>query len=343
MKKIKILSIIALLALGIFSCKNDDWSFPDFDYTTSYFPYQYPVRTLVLGDYIFDNTRDNEGKFLISATMGGVYKNNRDIVVNFVVDESLTQNLLNNAGQTPILPMPSNYYTLSDNGKIIIPKGSLAGGVEIQLSEAFFSDPLALGVNYVIPLKITTVTTDSVLRGKTSLAEADPRIAGHWDLAPRNFTLFAVKFVNEYHGKYLLRGQSIIKDAENDEVEVITYRRREVEQDEVISVTTASRHGVVYENSIRKSTGSPGKYQIQIVFSPDGNCTITNTDKYPFTVTGTGKFVKDGDSWGGKPRNAIHMSYQIDDGTYIHHVKDTLVFRDKAVNFQQFVPLVQVQ
>src|SRR5688500_20364553 len=119
MKQLIALSGIVILTLGLFSCKkNDPWKFPDFDYTTAYFPYQYPVRTLVLGEYNFDNSNDNQLKFLISATMGGVYKNNKNIGVEFVVDETLIDNLFNNAGSTPTKPLPTAYYTLSDNNKL---------------------------------------------------------------------------------------------------------------------------------------------------------------------------------------------------------------------------------
>ena len=35
-----------VMAMGLLlSCENEDWEFPDFNYTTTYFPYQYPVRT----------------------------------------------------------------------------------------------------------------------------------------------------------------------------------------------------------------------------------------------------------------------------------------------------------
>lgn len=342
MKKLKILSFIILFTIGMFSCKNEDWSFPDFDYTTSYFPYQYPVRTIVLGDYNYDNSGDKEGKFIISATMGGVYKNNEDRVVNFAIDETLTHNLYSTPGNTPIIPLPSNYYTLSDNSKIVIRKGELSGGVEVQLSEAFFADPLAVGINYVIPLRITGASTDSVLVGSSDMPNPDPRIASNWILAPKNFTLFAVKYVNDYHGKYLLRGKSVVKDAAGTAVETLIYRKPEIVKDDVVSVLTSSKNIATYENSVRLTTGSPGKFQMQMTFGSDGNCVISNTDKYPFTISGTGKYVKDGDEWGDKKRNTLYLNYQINDGTYTHTITDTLVFRDKAIAFEQFNPSVKV-
>ena len=72
----KILSGLLLLT-ALFACENFEKDHPDYEFTAGYFPYQFPVRTLVLGDYIFDNTNDNAHKFVISVAMGGVYENKR--------------------------------------------------------------------------------------------------------------------------------------------------------------------------------------------------------------------------------------------------------------------------
>ena len=80
--------LILLIAASLFSCENFETDHPDFDYTAGFFPYQYPVRTLVLGDYIYDNTNDNNKKFVISVAMGGVYENKQDRVFNFQINQS---------------------------------------------------------------------------------------------------------------------------------------------------------------------------------------------------------------------------------------------------------------
>ncbi|MCK5135438.1 MAG: DUF1735 domain-containing protein [Bacteroidales bacterium] len=340
MRRIIALSCTIILTLCFFSCENEKWSFSDFDYTTAYFPYQFPVRTLVLGEYIFDNSRDNEHKFLISANMGGVYQNKETVLVEFVIDNSLTSHLTNFNGGTSILPLPTKYYTLSNNETITIPAGKFFGSVEVQLTEDFLNDSLAIGINYVIPMRIVSASTDSVLQGKSNSSDPDPRIAGEWSVPPKNFTLFGIKFVNEYHGKYLLRGESIVKNADGDAVDTITYHQNYVVHDEVVLVNTASSNAVTYNNSIRLTDGSPGEFEMIMTFDNDGNCTIINTDTYSFEVTGSGKFVKNGDEWGDKKRHVIQINYQINDGTYIHHVSDTLVFRDKNVQFEEFEPLV---
>src|SRR5689334_10104040 len=108
MKKFFLISVVFLFILTV--C-NKFWSFVDYKYTTVYFPYQTPVRTLVLGDDIYDNTLDNQHKFMIMATMGGVYENKKDVALNVTVDNSLAEHL---KFETPtgdsVYMMPSNYY-----------------------------------------------------------------------------------------------------------------------------------------------------------------------------------------------------------------------------------------
>ena len=62
------------VCLTLFSCKNWSIDFPDYEGGVSvYFPYQYPVRTIVLGEDNYDTSLDNQHKCKIYATMGGAY------------------------------------------------------------------------------------------------------------------------------------------------------------------------------------------------------------------------------------------------------------------------------
>jgi len=342
MKRILITGLI-ILTLGMFSCENQPIEFPDFDYTTTYFPYQFVFRTLILGDYITDNTNDNNLRFLISANVGGVYENKKDITVNFVVDPSLTDSMYNSvAPKGRILPLPTSYYTLSNTSQIIIPAGKFFGSVTVQLNEAFLLDPLSVSQNYVVPLVITSSTTDSILQGIPLRPDAKRTINygnyNQWLIKPMDFTMFGIKYVNEYHGKYLLRGKNEIRDAgDNSLIETVVYRQKYIEQCEVVSVLTALRDSVTYENNIRVATGSsPGKFKMGIVFDANGDGVITKAPGSAFEITGIAKFSKNSEIWGGQQRHAIYLNYAITQGTRLHNVKDTLVFRDKAVKFETF-------
>ena len=77
MKIYKLLSVIlgSAMSFAFSSCENASNSFPDYEGGVSvYFAYQYPVRTIVLGnDPVVDNSADRQHKCAIYATMGGAY------------------------------------------------------------------------------------------------------------------------------------------------------------------------------------------------------------------------------------------------------------------------------
>jgi hypothetical protein len=350
MKRIIAISGLLLMTLGIFSCQNQKWSFPNFDYTTTYFPNQFPVRTLIFDkNYIYDNSMDNNMQFLISATTGGVYKQGKVITVGFTVDNTLANNLINTVTNLPIKAMPSGWYSFDNPSQIVIPAGKFAGGVTVTLTNDFTADTNSVYPYWAIPLRMTSTTADSILQGRTGLANPDSRIAANWAVTPKDFTIFALRYVNEWHGKYLLRGTDIITQGVGGaKIDSVKYHTQYLEGNAIIQMLTSRRNRVLYENSVKRSTGSPGNFQMRLDF--DANditlATMNTTTKYPTRpVAGTAKMVlaKDSpESWGNVPRNTIYLAYTITVGTEVHNVKDTLVFRDKAVLYTDFTPKVVV-
>ena len=337
-------TIFALLAASVFlaSCaKNNDWSFPDFDYSTVYFPYQTPVRTITLGEDIYDNTLDNQHKSLISATMGGVYKNKRDITIDFVVDNSLTTVLFQktpNGKGNPVLPMPSNYYTLAQN-KIIIPSGQMTGGVQVTYTDAFFNDPLSLSMNYVIPLRMTNVSgVDSILRGSSILANPNRLIEGNYSVQPKDFILYAVKFINQYHGNYLRRGVDVVTgNGGNTALDnKVVYHMKYVEQDEIVSLTTNSLTDNRLALAAKNKDDTTVPFAINLKFDAAGKCVVTAPIGASYAVSGTGEFVKKGDMWGNQQRDVLRLKYLVNLGASTHNFTDTIVMRDRGVKLETF-------
>jgi len=312
-----------LLTLGIFSCENGNWSFPDFNYTTTYFPNQFPIRTLVLGDYVYDNSGDNELKFLISAVTGGVYEQKQNIRVGFEVDNTLCNNLTTSTtGGGPIKAMPANWYTLSSPNEIVIPSGQYDAGVTVQLTSAFTADTNCVSPYWVIPLKIISSTTDSILQGRSGMTNPDRRISTNWAVVPKDFTIFAVRVANEWHGKYLLRGTDVVKKAsDNRVIETIVYRTQYLEANAVVSLLSSRRNQVKYSNSVKRATGSPGNFEMKIDFNTGDitSATLASTTRYPTRpVAGTAKMVLASNStetWNNEKRNAIYLDYTITVGT----------------------------
>ena len=343
-KNVKSVLLLAFIML-MTGCQNRDWEFDDFDYTAVYFPWTYPVRTLILGDCDdYDNTNDRNHRFVISAKMGGVYQNQQNVQVDYIIDPTLVENLNFGESGLPVKMLPSEYYTLSNSNTMIIPKGSYSGGVTVQLTDAFFEDPDACTTNYVLPLRIVSASVDSVLRGAAdeSIANPDPRIASHWKTVPMDFTIFGIKYINPYHGNYLLRGKTTASDNAG-QVASYGYGQYEyVEEGLVTPLTTKSLTTVEYTSQIQVAAGtSPGKYEVVVSVDPEtNNVTVAQKDGTAFNVTGTGKYVKDGQVWGGKTRDAFYLDLNIDANGVTYHAADTLVFRDNMVKLEEFTPEV---
>jgi hypothetical protein len=344
MKKIV---FISLIIIAVFSaCENSEWEFPDNEYSTVYFPYQYPVRTIVLGkDYVNDNTLDNQHKCLIMATLGGVYKNKTDVILDVEVDNSLCNNLVfEDDTSRSVMPLPSNYYSLPDEMQIIIPEGKIIGGIEVSLTDAFFADSLSISNNYVIPLVITSATNaDSILQGLSSVSEPNRVNLNDWAAQPKDYILYAVKFINPYDAFYLRRGIDVVT-GNNGNVALNTtnvYHEKYVENDEVCKAWTKSLTDVsISLNTREKDSNIDVPFELILNFNESGECTISNPGSASYTVSGNGKLVEDGDIWGGIKRDVLHLQYSVDFGLSTHSFTDTLVIRDRAIKFETFTAVV---
>lgn len=310
--------LMPILLLLLAAC-NKSVTFPDYEYQTVYFAYQYPVRTITFGEDVFSTELDNQRKCKIMATTGGVYYSKKDLSIGISVDNSLLgSGLLFGAGKDEILPMPAKYYSLAAN-KIIIPKGSLAGGVEVQLTDAFFDDPKAIKNTYVIPLRITNKSgADSILSGK-------------------DFILYAVKYVNTWHGNYLRRGKDVVTGSVN---QTILRHQPYVEQDEVNKLTTRSVKELEFPVVYKDKDGVNINGTLLLTFDNNGKCTVSAATAN-FTATGTGAFVKRGEknSWGSKDRDALYLNYEVTLPGIQVATSDTLVMRDRTVTMETFTPV----
>lgn len=326
---------LGLAAVSI-SCENADWEFDDYEYQTVYFASQYPVRTITLGDDIYDTSLDNEWKCSIMATTGGVYEVEENVTIDIEVDNSMCEGFEFENGDD-VVAMPDNYYTLSSN-QIVIPKGELTGGVEVQLTEAFFADPLALRNTYVIPVRMTNVqNADSILSGKAASDAPRRGVAGDWTTEPKDYVFYAIKYINTWHGYYLRRGVDDI----TGEVDTMIVRHKEyVEYDEVMMLSTRSLNVLEFPLVFKDAGGNNINCTLLLSFNEGGNCTISSED---FTATGSGKFVSKGEkkSWGDQDRDALYLSYQINLGTMEVNTTDTLVMRNRGVATEFFEPVVE--
>ena len=338
MKRIIFTAFLMAMVTGLFtSCENSDWEFPDYDYSAVYFAYQSPIRTICLGEDVFDTSLDNEYKCQIMATIGGVYKNNANIDISIRVDNSLCDNLVFEENDMDIIPMPSNYYSLS-SGKITIEKGSVLGGVIVQLTDVFFNDPKSLLTTYVIPVVMTgVVNADTILSGTPLVDNPRRGVSSDWDVQPKDYVLYAVKYINQYEANYLRRGKDVISGSQSG-----TQNRHAqyVEKDEVVdNITTRSLNIIAWEHQTKDMNDITRNSVLLLTFDNQNNCTITSETE-GVTASGTGKFVSKGDknSWGNKDRDVLYLDYTIDYGDIQSATNDTLVVRDRGLKAEWFTP-----
>ena len=347
MKKAVILLLVAI-TVGFTSCNNwdEDGLHPDYVITTGYFSYQFPVRTLILGDYIYDNSNDNAHKCSIYAHIGGVRDNTKNRKFTIEVDNSLCDSVVFNAGGDTIVAMPEEYYTLSSYTDLVVPKGSMFGGIDVQLTDAFFNDPKAIKNTYVVPIRLKSSNdVDSILSGFSALP-ADDRIATQWMIPPKNFTMFAIKYINEYDAVYLHYGEASVQDGSGTMLGDSIYKELYVEYNRTYKLATVGRKSVQTAPIPFKAdpgTGVTGSFQLVLNFSDDNHCTVEAPENVTYTVTGTGEFIsKQKDeytSWGNKDRDVIKVNYSIvTESGNTYTAEDVFVLQVRNVALETYTP-----
>ena len=357
---------LGALSLSFASCYNADKDFPDFEGgTTAYFAYQYPVRTLVLGNDIYDNTIDNAHKCQIWSTMGGAY-NGRNAYVDIVVDETLCNNLYftDEGGNPaePVKPMPTSYYSLSSNQ--IAYNGDSRGYVEVQFTDAFFNDPKAIDNTYVIPLLMTNVKgIDHILTGKPREGLTPSRTnTEDWEILAKDYVLYCVKYMNPWQGKYIRRGVDNItekgatstvvrKDFSLVNTDLEHYKENPVNQnDEICGIKTKNMTQAIFPVSFKRSGGA-ASIPCNLILTFNGNqCTIS-TDDEGVSATGSGEYIVKGTEkpeykdyqWGsmnGQPvqRDILRLAYEVNFQNEDIQVSttDTLVVQTRESNKKVF-------
>ncbi len=329
---------LSILISGIitFGCSNNI-EFDDYDYQSIYFPYQTPVRTLILGDEsVGDNSIDLEHAFSIGVSMGGVYENRKERVVTVEYAPELGENITDDEGN-PMELLPADYYEATFD-KIIIPAGEFSGRTRVDLKDAFFTDSMSVKAHYIIPVRITDAGGDTVLHGDPLdyVENPDPRVAEDWEVPPKDYTLFGIKYINETHGMYLLRGERTLL-ATN---EVTAYSERFLTDNNMTKLSTVSLTD--NDMDVAGGTFTGDFWNIRLTFNKDSKAvTVSQKDATTVEATGTGVYYNKDDneaeSYGGKKHRTIYLDYTVTQGPNTWSVKDSLVFADTDVVYEEFM------
>lgn len=334
--KIKVAFLFTLVIM-MGACTNQENEFEDFEEQNVYFPLQYPVRTLNLSeDSRIDNSIDLERAFSIGVAVGGLRNNTVTRTVNIAPAPELVENALING--RPALLLPDSYYSLSSSQQVTIPAGSFSGTIRVDLEDAFFNDTLALDANYVIPLVIRPGNY-GVLTGTPSTDNPDRRVLEDWESnrAPKDFTMFAVKYINKYDGVYLHKGADNTLDGPGGNiVETTVYNEQFIERNFDTDITT---EGLNLSHSNRMGVNKGDLFKMELAIADDGTITISSVEA-ALPASGTGRFVDredpDAESWGGEPRKTMFLNYTYENEGVFHQANDTLIFRNDVIVFEEF-------
>lgn len=307
MKKI---SAFIILSIVLVSCYED--YIKDYGYSAVYFTHQIDVRTVVVGEGL---------KIKIGVGLGGVMRNTIDRNVNFNLDNSLiTSQILSDmkassesyiknsvTGVASLLPLPSNYYTLSNTSTIVIKSGSHSGSITLNVdSSAFLADPATIRATFALPLNLTSAEADSILD-------------------PMRYSVIGLKYENMLFGNYFHGGVTTVKDAGGATIATVPYYtaiNQAIAQS--WTLTTVAPNALATNGYSDKT--SPTKKELIL--------TLNGTDIAVSTAAGsTNTYLPSGSSTFNKAKllqdRKIFLNYQYVVGANTYYCQDTLTFRNR--------------
>lgn len=310
MKK-RIFTIISLIALISFTgCEDYDEYILNYDYSAVYFASQKPIRTIVAYD---------EMEFKVGVALGGKRANTTDEFAEFEIDPSLLQDE-DIVGGNEFELLPSEYYTLSDNERMVIPAGDFIGDVTVTLNrEAFTADSLATENHYALPLRITEASTDSILSGRYTSDGSELT-------APKDYTIVVVKYISPYHGVYYHKGEQLEVDTTGAVIDTVIYSENDLSRNSTWDLSTIDRNTVQTSGIGNRNNGS-------LILDVDENDHSVNlsSGNPNMEVSGTGNYDED--------ERIFYLDYEYQTPNQRFEVKDTLILRqapEKDLFFEEW-------
>ncbi|AWW32697.1 hypothetical protein DN752_22535 [Echinicola strongylocentroti] len=299
MRHSKIYIGIFLLLTGLFSCEPYEDYLGDFDYSIVYFGTQKPLRTIVA----YDNM-----EFKVGVALGGKRSNEVDEYADFSVDPSLLDDDTFTEGNDFEL-LPADYYSLSNDSRMVIPAGKFIGDVTVTLDrEAFTSDPKALSTTYALPIRITGSSLDSISSGNYDEA-------GNVINPPKDYTILVVKYISPYHGTYYHKGTQQELDENGELIEETVYNNDDLSKNGTWALSTVDRTQVMTPALGDNISGS----MVLNVNESNNEVAISTTDDNIVDLVGTATYNAD--------ERTFYLDYSFTRNARNFTVQDTLVLR----------------
>lgn len=306
MKKILAFTILVMITVSCY----DDYV-RDFDFNSVYFPFQTNVRTFVVGEGM---------QIQVGVSLSGVMENKIERVVEFEVNNALVTpsilSLMKGSGfqyikdavksVNTLLPLPDNYYTLSDNTKMIIKPGQHMGAVILKADSAnFLADAATKEANYAIPFYIRTADADSIHRDK-------------------RFTVIGLRYENMLFGTYWHGGSAIVKRPGLTDTVLNYYTTIPQPDAKTWTLKTVAPDALVANGFTNTTTA---KDEMKLTLSGN-NITVSSVAGSTVTVLPDGASVFNRSRLLQDRKIFLKYSYTGSNG-YTYNATDTLTFRNR--------------
>jgi len=303
--------ILLILSVVLFSACYEDYVV-DYDYSGIYFTNQTDVRSFIVGERMTFDT---------GAILGGVLENTSKREVFFeIAPELLTDQVLEQMrsskysyvkealeGVEHLEFLPQEWYSLSNNEKMVIEKGKYAGILTITANDQFIQNPSeTLKAKYALPLRITSADADSLIKGK-------------------EYTVIAVKYECKLFGNYYHYGEWTSYDAEGNETGKDAVRFSLPMSENTINelVTNAP-----YQVLATKAANLSG-YKMLIQLNPVTNeVSLTAPEGANYTIEAAGECKYNNPKLLQDRKMMFQYKVTKEDGSYVI-AKDTLAFRNR--------------
>lgn len=308
-RKINILTVCALVMI-LFSCEEYEAYVKDYEHSAVYFGTQKPLRTIVAYD---------EMSFKTGVVLAGKLENDREEWVTYSVDPTLLTG-------TPFTLLPEEYYSISNNETIVIPKGKVLGDVTVTLNrDLFTSDPLAHLNTYALPLRLLETSADSILSG-----QFDEN--GVATVPARDYTVLVVKYISPLHGVYYHKGVEQQVDALGNVVEEKTYNTADLSKNLTWELSTLALDEVLTPGAGTFTSQGSDSYGLEFVRNEDNTVTIE-------AVAGSDLTLLEGAGTYDETKREFYLNYKFTESGLNYHVMDTLILRqppEKDLRFEEW-------
>jgi hypothetical protein len=205
--------------------------------------------------------------------------------------------------------MPTGYYTLSDNAKMVIKKNEYTGVITVKPDSAkFLSNPATINAVYALGMRITSADADTII-------------------ALKDYAVVAFKYENMLYGNYWHGGVTIEKDQAGAVVNKTEYYttipspEAKIWQLSTVAPFELTTNGV----SDVSSSSNP---EMKITLS-GGNVTISSVSGAKYQVLPDGASTYNQAKLLQNRRVYLNYKYQNENNNWCY-AKDTLTFRNRV-------------